>query len=573
MKIISFLLLLMMSIDAAVAQSSKFNSTLQLPQVKKSENTNLAGFTVGYEFCQRVQQIAPLLQAYSAVQWPIAGVPGFTFGMVQNESVIYKICDFVVQLESLNTEGAIFHSARQLNEITGEKWDAHLNQANLMWDVSNSIYDFRAGGKFRQGALTSSQTHNQLVQAADKTMQYYQKQRQDPTKDGPPEGIEDKYERRQKLDKIAQLSYQRAILQEATACPVAETKGQDNQKAWNNEVTKKQENITFRRENIVHYETMLRRMGPDFITEVADLQEYINLLEGLIDNGYSFDYTIRYVDVPRKAATGKLKKDGAPDVKDTVEKRPYQFIRVIQNTQAWQSFQKKFVPRWQNYMKGQLLSSGTFGLLDDKKGRIEAKYKSYSWECSERQIGPRLPVKDKNDPQYWPALNAEVQKCRDRIKFRENDAESILERYIRMLQNDLAIAKRDQASIWTFESKFTGVMPLQKETANSATNAAEQETRMKVIQANSKDCRPEFTPAEMEKLGLDLQNVNNELTETLAKSETERSISEGIRAQEDSKAIDQATKNTKAAIQQGQGASNGPGSGQMPIRPMTIKGL
>ena len=573
MKIISALLLFVITTQATFAQSSKFSTTMQLPQTRKSENTNIAGFAVGYEFCQRVQQISPLLQAYSTVQWPIAGVPGFTFGMVQNESVIYKICDFIIQLESLNTEGGIFQSARFLNELTGAKWDDHLNQADLMWNVGNSIYDFRAGGKFKQGALVSAQTHKQLVEAADRTAKYYQKQRQDPTRDGPPEGIEDKFERRQKLDKIAQLTYQRSILQEATACPTAETKGQDNEKAWNTEVTKKQENINNKRENIIHYETMLRRMGPDFITEVSELQEYINLLEGLIDNGYSFDYTIREVDIPRKAATGKLKDDGSADVKDIIEKRPYQFIRVVQNTQAWQNFQKKYVNRWKNYMKGQILSSGTFGLFDDKKGRIEAKYKSYAWECSERQISPRLPVKDKNDPQYWPSLNDEVKKCRDRIQFRDNEAESILERYLRMLESDLAVAKRDQASIWTFESKFTGVMPLQKETTNAAENAADQKARLKVIQAASKDCRPEFTPAEMEKLNLDLQNVNNELTETLAKSETERSIAEGIKASEEQKAIEQSTKNAKSSLRQTEGLSTPPGSNQMPVQPTGIKGL
>lgn len=574
MRKLAILLLAALLPITGYSQAGKFSSTLNLPSVPKSQSANLAGFTVGYEFCQRVQQIAPLLQAYSTVMWPIAGVPGFTMGMVQNESVIYKICDFVIQLESLNTEGAIFQSARFLNELTGKKWDDHLNQADLMWNVGNSIYDFRGGGKFKEGALTSAQTHRQLMDAADRTVKYYQKQRNDPTKDGPPEGIEDKHERRAKLDKIAQLSYQRAILQEATACPLPDTNGrQDNQALWEKEVLKRQQNITFMRENIQHYDTMLRRMGPDFITEVSQLQEYINLLEGLVENGYSFDYTIRYVDVPRKAPTGKLKKDGTPDVADTKEKRPYQSVRVVQNGQAWQNFQKKYQNRWKEYIKGQTLSSGTFGLLDDKKGRIEAKYRSYAWECSERQLAPRLPVRDRNDPQYWPTLNEEIKKCRENLQYRSNENESIFERYFQMLQNDLAVAKRDQAAIWTFESKVTGVMPLQKESTNAADNVAEQQTRLKVIQGNSKDCRPEFTPAEMEKLGLDLQNVNNELTETLAKSETERSVSEGIKEQQNQKAIEDANKNARATMRQAQGAQGGAGSNQITVQPTGFKGL
>lgn len=568
--------ILLTAFIALIIQTSAFaqgfSSTLKLPEVKKSQSANLAGFTVGYEFCQRVQQIAPLLQAYSTVQWPIAGVPGFTFGMVQNESVIYKICDFVIQLESLNTEGAVYASARLLNDLTGQKWDDHLNQADLLWNTANSVYDYRGGGKFREGALTSAQTHKNLIEFADKTAKYYQKQRSDPTKDGPPEGIEDKYERRQKLDKIAQLSYQRSILQEATSCPVVETKGTDNQKLWEKEVVTEQENIKNYRDNILHYETMLRRMGPDFITEVSELQQYVNLLEGLIDNGYSFDYQIRYVDVPRKAATGKMNKDGTPVVSDTKEKRPYQFIRSVQDTRSWQNFNTNYVKRWQNYIKGELLSS-TYGLLDDKKGRLEAKYKSYAWECSERQLQRQLPVRDKNDPQYWPALNAATQQCRDRLQFRENEAESIFERYLRLLQQDLSLAKRAQAKIWTFESKFTGVMPLQKETFNKQANAEDQKIRLQVVQASAKECRPEFTPAEMEKLNLDLQNVNNELTETLAKSETERSVAEGIKAQEESKAIEEVAKKNRSLVQQGDNSQGGANSNQMTVRPQGIKGI
>lgn len=532
-------------------------SAFELQPVQQS--TKLGPFAIGYEFCQRVQQIAPILQAYSNVMWPIAGVPGFTFGMVQNESVIMKICDYLVQLESLDTEGAIMHTARFGNELTGNKWDNHLAQADLTWNVANSLYDFRGNGGFRQGALTSAHTHKTLVDFADRSKKYIQKQRQGPN-DPEPEGIEDKHERQRKLDEIANLSYQRAILSDATSCPVENTKT-DNQQMWQREIVTEQENINRRRENIKYYDQMLRRMGADFLTEVSELQVYINKLEGLVDNGFKFDYQIRYTEVPRKAATGKLKKDYTPEVKDTKEKKPYQFVTLTMNALIWSDFQNAYVKRWEKYISGQTLMSGSFGLLDGKKGRLEAKYKSYTWECSEMQLAPTLPVRDKNDPQYYPELQKAATRCQNNLQVRENDFKNLMQRYLTLMQQDLYSAKLSQSKIWTFESKFIGTMPLQKESINAAENKKDQEYRLKVVQAPSKDCRAEFTQAEMGKLNLELQNVNNALTESIVKTQTEKSIVEDKRLKAQAQSMNEIQEDGKNLMEsrQNSGKTKSPG--------------
>lgn len=491
----------------------------------------LGPFAVGYEFCQKIQAIAPILSAYSTVQWPVIGAPGLTFGLVQNESALLKICDFLVQLQSLNTEGAIFHSARFLNELTGNKWDNHLAQADLTWNVANSLYDFRGNGGFRQGALTSAHTHRRLVDFADRTAKYYQTEWGDPNRDGPAEGIESKQERKQKLDRIAKLSYQRAILSEASSCPSPQVKT-NYQDKYLKEVVPEQENIKIKERNVQFYFRTLLRMGTDFITDLNEMQDYKNKLEALIDNGYAYRASSGSTSVKREVPTGKMIKDPAianglkPEVKTETKRREYQRVRVIPNSQLWNQFRQQYVKRWETYIKSQLLASGTFGLLDGKKGRIEAKYRSYAMECSEQWLAPRLPVTDRKDPRYWPELQKMTKQCKDNLVVRDSQYKNLMDRYVRQMDIDLRSAKVSQAKIWTFESLYFGVMPIQSESARASQNAKAQESSIKSIQAPQKSCRADFTPAEMDKIGMELQNVENALTEEIVKQQAERSVIE-----------------------------------------------
>lgn len=562
MKLIVSLLLILSSINLSFAQ--------QQPQ---NDIAKLGPFAIGYEFCQKIQSIAPILQAYSSVQWPVIGAPGMTFGIVQNESAVLKICDYLTQLQSLNTEGAIFHSARFLNELTGKKWDSHLAQADLTWNVANSLYDLRGNGKARKGALASAQTHKQMVEFADKTAKYYQTQFPDANRRGPPEGIEEKHERRAKLEKIAQLSNTRSILKEASACPAPEGKT-DYQKKFVTEVIPEQENIKRMEERVqFYYQTMLR-MGPDFMVEIDEMQKYRNDLENLIDNGFQYKVTPGSTTVTRKVATGKVKKVDTsvsptgtqPEVKDEVTKRDYQKIRAIPNMQLWNEFRTKYVKAWEQYINSQFLSTGTFGLFDGKKGHIESKYRSYAFECSEQQVALTLPVQDRNDARYYPFLQEAQEKCKERLTVREQEFKNIMDRYVALMQNDLQSAKSSQARIWTFESLYLGTMPIEENSTNVATNKAQSERQLKNIQAPETDCRGEFTPAEMAKLDIELQNVELALNEEIVKQNSERNTREEIRLESQKKSTDLLNQQTEKELNKANSKSK-PG-----LVPLEMKG-
>ena len=177
------------------------------------------------------------------------------------------------------------------------------------------------------------------------------------------------------------------------------------------------------------------------------------------------------------------------------------------------------------------------------------------------QLAPTLPVRDKNDPQYYPELQKAAKRCQDNLQVRENDFKNLMQRYLTLMQQDLYSAKLSQSKIWTFESKFIGTMPLQKESINAAENKKDQEYRLKVVQAPAKDCRAEFTQAEMGKLNLELQNVNNALTESIVKTQAEKSIVESNRMKAQSQTMGEIQEDGKNLMEarQNAGKTKSPG--------------
>ena len=533
--------------------STLFDSTGSAPSFQaKNPIASLGPFAVGAAFCQKLQALAPILQAYSTVMWPVIGIPGITTGIVQNESVLFKICDFLTQLQQLDTVGAVFHSARFLNELTGNKWDNHFNQADLLWNTSNLIYDLRGNGGFRKGALRSAYVHKRLIDAADQTAKYWQRENGDED----PEGLESRQERRQKLQRVAQLSYNRAVLTEAASCP--EPKGNKNfQKEYTDKVVPEAANIKRREQRIRFFQEQIMKMGADMIADVGELEAYKQNVLALPTKGFGYKRQIAKTYIEREAPTGKLKAKqgsgpGLPEAefKDKREPVEYQKIRVIQNVQMWNEFRQKYVKKWDRYVSGQLLTSGTYGLFDGKKGRIEEKYRSYAFECSEMQLALALPFKDRNDPRYWPELKKAQKKCRDNLKVRDAEYKNLMDRYIIFMQQDLRSAKQSQAKIWTFESLYLGVNPIIEDNPNSVnTTKKENERIAKGAQRPQEECRPQFTPGEMEKVNIELQNVNNALMEEVVRSGTEREVQRDLAREQEAKASEKMRKMQKQTDQ------------------------
>ena len=82
-------------------------------------------------------------------------------------------------------------------------------------------------------------------------------------------------------------------------------------------------------------------------------------------------------------------------------------------------------------MTAQMFSNGTFGLLSDKKGLIESKYRSYAFECSEVKFSRKNRNLDRMDPMYATELNKFQESCRADLSKREldgNEAKNLMKK-------------------------------------------------------------------------------------------------------------------------------------------------
>ena len=140
---------------------------------KPAKAVDLGPFNVTLGFCSQVSKLGSILNSYTIVEWPDTGVPGITMGLLSNTSVVLDFCNYLTQLEQLDTTSAIQYSANYLNQLTNKKWDDNFQQINRMWDITNTLYDTETG-TYRQGALESASTHREINDFIKDSDQWYQ---------------------------------------------------------------------------------------------------------------------------------------------------------------------------------------------------------------------------------------------------------------------------------------------------------------------------------------------------------------------------------------------------------------
>lgn len=185
---------------------------------QKAEAVNLGPFKVARGFCEKIQSLAPILNTYSMVQWPVVGFPGITMGLASNTSALLDFCNYIMQIEQLGTQDAIFFTGNYLNTLTDNKWNHHLEMADKTWNLANTVYDFEAGQQ-RKGTLTSVSTHREINDYMKTSYSWYHK-----TFNGKDAQLKNRGEREQEMNQFSGAAYRRAILSEALNCP----SGQDN---------------------------------------------------------------------------------------------------------------------------------------------------------------------------------------------------------------------------------------------------------------------------------------------------------------------------------------------------------
>jgi hypothetical protein len=463
--------------------------------MQKAKAVDLGPLSVTIGFCQQIDKVAAIVNSFTVVQWPTNGVPGVTTGLLSQTSVVMDFCTYITQMEQLDTTQAIFYTGNYLNQLTGLKWDDHLKQADATWNILNTVYDFEDGST-RQGAFESASTYQQMNDYIKDTYKWSNK-----TFNNRDAELKTRGQRESDMNRLASLAYQRSILKEMTNCPVPQDK--DYSKVYTNIIdpqTKKKEDAE---EDYLFYKEKLLSMGPKFLDNETEMQRFVDQIEALETTGMT--YTIKAGDI--SIASTKVdpkKKDakGKPIQNKTTLTRKYQDFSVSISDRMYSDFNSQYSDRWKSFVSNSVIAGGSFGLLDSPQERIEKDYKDLSYECNPRKL---MQGYDTNSGTYDQDLAKKKTQCEEQVQMSQKQVESLLAYYVNQMKGSLYIMKSANAIIWTTESREMGrtrvVTPGQKAEAG--------------FQQEQVKCSESLTPAEMDKLSLKQQSVNNEMNEML----------------------------------------------------------
>lgn len=474
---------------------------------------NIGGLAVTVSFCQNIQKLGSIVNSYTQVQWPTGGAVGVTQGVLQNTSAVMVMCDYIMKLESLNTTQAIFYTASTLNDMTGKKWDAHLQQADRTFNIAHSLYDFEKGD-IRKGALESASTHRELNEYIKETRQWSSK-----TFNGEDADVRTRAQRENDMQRFAGVAYQRAIIKEMVSCPEP-TDDKNYAEIYKNKIKPLEKQQQRHQEDYMFFKERLLFMGPKFMGNDKEMQEYIALIEKMENNGVWYDPETIYLNEETVKVSQTAKgSDGYPLKEKQTLKREAQVFTAKTTDSIFNDFKSKYAESWKSFVAGQIIGNGISGILDDPTARFQRDFVNLNYECQDRRLMEGIDSENRN---YYQILEQKKAECIAKVKMDQKQAESLISYYTNKLKDSLFLFKQTNAKIWTIESKeLKRTRVVTKSTAGN-------------FQQEQVSCSQSLTPAEMDKLMLKQQSVSNELNEMLVKE----AIKQNIREEEEKKQRD-----------------------------------
>lgn len=540
MKFLLFLAIFFSSINNSYAQSA--DVLFQPTERFEDEEINILGITLNLKYCRNVQQIAAVGEAWSQVYWGTVGAPGFVTGIIQSDSIILKMCAYLIKVRTLDTESAVYATANFLNELTENNWNHHIEFLDKTWNVANSVYDVRGNGGFRKGALTNASNHRRLINYWDNAAKWYQKTNGEKN----PQGTESTAERKRQIDEISSLAYEQAVLTEALSCPSPKIKA-NYREAYQDKVIPLDEKRKEAKRNVQYFRKQMYKMGAEIAGANIDMEKvFIKDIEGFVEGLYEYKTSNKKYAIERTVPTGKIdKKTGKASTKEESKTYTYQQVRALKNIKIYNNFRQKYVPLWDSWVRNQKWSSGARGLLNDKEGLIEQKFRRISFECSENELRNKgdseLSKLDYKDPTYRTVFNREHEKCIENLKYSKEKigntkVENLMDEYIIRLDRELGLFKRSTAEIWTFESKYLGINPIVQ------TGAKEAKQQLENRQRDPETCRPSYSASEMMSYDLKLNSVNVKINEKIMNESLKRNILEEEKAKAESSDIEEISE-------------------------------
>jgi hypothetical protein len=481
-----------------------FLLTAMIPEAKA---VNLGPFSVTDSFCQDFNQVGAILNSFQIVQWPVAGAPGVVVGLTQRTSVIHDLCDFITQLEQLEGINAVLFSANYLNELTGKKWDQSLKFADKTYNLANSVYDFDKGG-VRKGALTSQSTARDLNDWMESAYSWHQK-----TFNNEDAYVQHRQEREADMQQFSRASYTKAILKEAQNCPTAPS-NVDYQKMYTSKVQPLEIQRDQYKDDTQFYKQELYYMGPKFMNNDKELQNYIAGLQNIERDAVTYQMTQQSLNQTTYVNSGQVDSDDHQIMQKQNLPTTYFTYTTVLDSKIFNDFRNKWLSQWGTYVTAKWTSSGSFGALTGAGAQqVNNDFIDLNYECNPSRLGQGL---DRDAPDHDKQLKLLVDDCKKNTSMNQKKAQNLFDYYVNQLQASLYNFKNANAQIWTIESQYGGINHLVniQSTKDSSGSTFQQETV---------SCSDKMTPTEIALLQTKQQSVQSDLTESIAKESIKQS--------------------------------------------------
>lgn len=456
----------------------------------------LGPFDVTKSFCMDVQKVGNILNAFQSIQWPVVGIPGIAVGATFRTSVVVDMCQFIMNLEQLNTLQGVLYSANYLNELTGKKWDDHLKKLDQTWNLANSVYDFQKG-TFRKGALlgTAAKRANEewkksvFGQAANNITSELMMSLQ----------IEQ--------NELEQAAYKRSLMKEAINCPKP-PESINYQNIYTTQIKPIEDKRDHSEEDMSFYRKQLTKLAERFVNSAQEVEEFNSDVEKAMSIGVAYSVSPKTrSETTYKPSTSKVDSSGHPDQESVSLKRPISVYSVQTNQQAFTQFKEKWEPRWLNYVDVIYDKAGQNGAEDPLNDDMAA----LSDECNMDKIMRSYPKENGN---YNLEYDKQKKQCRDKQRMNHKKAANLLNMYTTRLAETEYLYKKSNAELWTKDSYYLGVERVITKNNQSG------------IQSEDVVCKEKMTPAEMQKLELENMAVSNALNEIIAKQTFKQTVLE-----------------------------------------------
>lgn len=460
--------------------------------------------------CENVAKTPSLATVMKNIYWPsVTPAPpygGVVIGLTSDTNVIIDICNFVIGFEEMDTSQKINSSKQFVNTLTARKFQDDFDFVDKTMNIANSVYDFENGER-RPGFLANEQSHREFNEYLRDLNEYRMNKQMS---EAERKEVDAAYT--SQIEMFAKLAQKNANIESAINCP--DSSNNPKYSKLYNETIRPEETIRqFAVQDIEYFKEKLEELGQFmysgdygeykyFYSEIKKIEEmghYLNVTEG------------SYTKDTYKPSKTRKDKNGKPIQEKKVLIKKYQIFDVKMHPEIFSSFKEKHAKRWKDAVKWEYLKkSSEFGVLAGADERVENTFRNYTYECSERRL---MEGYDQEKPDYAFVFEKKQKNCLDNNNVDEKKIENLFTFYSTEFQNALYKEKKALSKIWTFESRWLGTTRF----------ITKQSDNGNFLTENVK-CSDHLTPAEMEKLSLKQEEINNEMKEIIAKNKIKKNL-------------------------------------------------